>query len=515
MAGIFLCSCAVQKSPLGGKRDETPPLLDTIKSTPNYITNFKLDQVVLKFDEFIQLKNAFEQVVYSPPMKTKPELLQRGKKLTIKFSKTDTLRANTTYTINFGDAIVDLNEGNPLSNFRFVFSTGDVIDSLAISGQVVDDITQEPAEDVLVLLYDNLDDSIVYKEQPYYFAKTNESGAFEIQNLRSDTFKVVVLRDGNLNLKYEVGEGIGFLDTFIHITDSFNTPLKLNIFEPEVPLELMDNEFLPFKIKFEFSQQADKIEVRNARDSIFWIQEINKDSLILWHDNSVPNDSFFVLGDTIVYKRRVSSTEFEPLEPRRKNLKRNGTLPIGQPIELEFAYAITQIDESKFELSDSLVRNIDTLKLDSLNPRKLLINYDFKFGDTMGLFVLPGALSFVNGVSNDTITELVIPESPDKYGTLFLSLDSLETTSQYLMQLMDGDKEVLSRIIDSQPSAQFSFALLPPKKYSVRLTLDENRNGRWDQGSYVLKTQSEKWQSFPLEELRENWELEANVEWKQ
>jgi hypothetical protein len=505
----------VQKSPLGGKRDETPPMLDSLKSTPNYITNFDLEKVVLKFDEFIQLKNVFEQVVYSPPMQTKPEIIQRGKKLTLKFSKTDTLRYNTTYTINFGEAIVDLNESNPLSNFRYVFSTGDVIDSLGISGQVVDDITQEPAEGVLVLLYDNLEDSVVYKEQPYYFAKTDESGFFEVQNLRSDTFKVIVLRDGNLNLKYEEGEGIGFLDTFINVTDSFTTPLKLNIFEPDIPLEFIDDDFKPFRIKFEFSQKPDTVQISSARDSIYWLREVNKDSIILWHDNTIPNDSFYVLGDTIIYKRRVTKDEFKPQEPKRKNLKRNGTLPIGEAIQFEFSYAISGIDRSKFELSDTLIRTIDSISLDSLNPRKLLIDYDFKYGDTMGIFILPDALSFVNGVSNDTITELVIPESPEKYGTIFLTIDSLDLTNQYLMQLMEGENEVFSRIITDLPKADFTFKLLPPKKYSIRLTLDSNRNGKWDQGSYVLKSQSEKWQLFTLEELRENWELEAKVEWKQ
>jgi len=505
----------VQKAPLGGQKDETPPILDSLKSTPNYVTNFDLEKVILRFDEFIQLKNAFEQVVYSPPMKTKPEIVQRGKKLTLKFPSTDTLRENTTYTINFGDAIVDLNEGNPVSNFRYVFSTGDIIDSLEISGRVVDDMTQEPAEEVLVMLYDRLEDSIVYKEQPYYFAKTNESGGFQIQNLRSDTFKVVILKDGNLNLKYDSGEPIGFLDTFIVVDDSFSTPLTLNIFEPLLPVELVDDEAKPFRIKFEFTGNPDTIDIYSARDSVYWQREVNRDSIILWHDNSIPNDTFFVFDDTIGYKRRVSKAEIKPLKYKSSNLSRSGILPVNQGIELEFPYAISNIDKSKFELSDSLVREIQTLTTDSLNPRKLLISYDFKYGDTMGLYIDPGGIQMINGSLNDTITELVIPESQEKYGTIFLTIDSLDSEEQYYMQVMDGDRVVFEETIDGQSSATYTYTLLPPKQYNVRLTLDWNKNDRWDPGSYESKTQSEPWQLFPLEQLRENWELEAKVEWKQ
>ena len=504
----------MQKAPLGGQKDESPPELDTIKSTPNYITNFNLDKVVLRFDEFIQLKNAFEQIVYSPPLSTRPEIVQRGKKLTIKFPENDTLKANTTYTINFGDAIVDLNEGNPLSNFRYVFSTGDIIDSLRIRGNVVDDLTREPAEEVFVMLYDQLDDSIVYFEPPYYFAKTDKSGNFQIQNLRSDTFKVVVLNDGNLNLKYDDGEAIGFLDSFIYTTDTTPATLTLNIFEPILPIELIDEEFSPFKMTFQFTDSPEDIIIGNLRDSIYWQREINKDSLILWHDNSIPNDTFYILGDTITYKRRVFSGEVTPVNFRKTNLKRNGALPPKQPIELEFPYAIAQLDSLKFELSDSLVRPIKSLFLDTLNPRKVSIEYEFKQGDTMALFVEPGGVTFINGAINDTISQLIIPESTQKYGTLFLTIDSLDIGQQYIMQLMDGEQEIKRRIISDKIQAKFGFDLLPPKTYSVRLTLDENKNGRWDPGSYFEKSQSEIWQETKLEELRQNWELEANVEWK-
>ena len=323
LLGSAIFSCAVQKSPLGGPKDEDPPVLDTLRSTPNFQTRFQDVQIILYFDEFVQLKNIFEQVVYSPPLGVKPEVIQRGKKIKMKFSEEDTLRSNTTYTINFGDAIQDFNESNILENFRFVFSTGDVIDSLAISGNVVEDETKKPAEEVLVLLYDQLDDSIVYKEQPYYFAKTSKSGNFQMQNLRSDTFKLIVLQDENLNLKYDEGEKIGFLDSFIFVNDSLPGLLDLRIFQPLLRLQLMDEEQLAFKFKMEFNRSPHNIEIRNSSDSIWWQEEIVKDSIILWHNNTIAQDTFILFSegeilDTLVYKKRNPKASIPNIAVRKK-----------------------------------------------------------------------------------------------------------------------------------------------------------------------------------------------------
>lgn len=517
---IALGACAVQKSPLGGPKDENPPMIDSLKSTINYQTFFEQEEIVLKFDEFVQLKNVFEQVVYSPPLKVKPELTQRGKKIELKFSEEDTLRANTTYTINFGDAIQDFNESNILSNYRFVFSTGAIIDSLEIFGNVMDDQTRKPAEEVLVLLYDNLEDSIVYKEQPYYFAKTDKSGNFEIQNLRSDTFKVIVLNDGNLNLKYDEGEAIGFLDSFIYIIDSLPGKLQLNIFEPVLDLVLVDSESYPFKIALEFNRPPNNLTIRSTSDSLWWEEEILLDSMLLWHDNTVVSDSLIIMADgivldTLLYNMKKPKTSIDNITFKKKNTTRSKLLKTGETFTLEFPYPIVNIDSSKIEFEDSLNITGFELKVDTSNARKLQLNYDYRYGDTLNLQLLPSALSFINGAINDTISELILPDNPEKLGTLNISIDSLNQDEQYVFQLLDGDKVVKEEIISNKLLANYTYRNMDPKQYIVKLILDENRNGKWDPGNYMLKTQSELWKVFNIEKLRENWELEANVNWKQ
>lgn len=518
---VAVYSCAVQKSPLGGPKDEDPPKIDSLKSTPNFQTNFTEKEVRIYFDEFVQLKNVFEQVVYSPPLGTKPELIQRGKKIRLKFAEDDTLKTNTTYTINFGDAIQDFNESNILENFRFVFSTGDIIDSLEISGSVLDDDTQIPAEEVLVLLYDNLEDSIVYKEQPYYFAKTDEVGQFSIQNLRSDTFKVIVLKDGNLNLKYDEGESVGFLDSNIIITDSLPGRLALNIFTPEEALNLVDYEIYPNKISFEFNRPPYDLEIKNSSDSVWWRSESLLDSMLLWHDHTVSSDSFFLFAneevvDTFLFKRKGSPVVSDGGLPSKKdNLSRRDGLKTGEQLKFEFVFPIVGIDSSQFSLKDSVERTNFDISIDSLNSRFLEVAYDYKYGDTLNLTILPGGLNFINGDKNDTISQAIIPENPEKYGLIILTIDSLSLSEQYVFQLLDGEKIVKEEIIKNKSSEIFRYINMEPKEYVVKLIQDLNRNGKWDPGSYELKSKSEIWQIFSIEALRENWELEANVKWKE
>lgn len=512
-------SCAVQKEPLGGPKDEDPPVFDTLRSTENYQTFFEEKEIVLRFDEYIQLKNAFQQIVYSPPLTTKPEIVQRAKKITLKFPKTDTLRSNTTYTINFGDAIQDLNESNPISNFRFVFSTGAVIDSLEISGVVSDDITKKPAEEVLVMLYDILEDSIVYKEQPYYFAKTNKEGRFNIQNLRSDSFKLIILKDGNLNLKYDEGESIGFLDTFIYLTDSQTVDLELSIFKPVPALKLISTFNNPFKLKFEFNRSPYDLVLKNQLDSVWWVEEMNKDSLILWHSNDILQDTFYLFVDsipldTVPFTVKSFESTQSSVSPVRNNLKGRNILPSGQILAYEFNQPVRSFDTSFFSLKDSVDISDYTVQIDSIDRKKINFNYDYKYGDTLQLLILPGGINLLNGNTNDTINQTIIPDNPEKYGLIYLKIDSLDASEQYVFQFLDGEKIIKEEVIRDESSKEFVFRNMDPKAFVVKLILDTNRNGRWDPGSYQDKRQSEQWQTFDLEKLRENWELEITLNWK-
>ena len=205
-------SCAQQGSPSGGPKDEDPPMI--LESSPsNYSTRFDAKKIHITFDEYIVLDNVNQELVVSPPMEEKPEVSLKGKSLIIQFE--EELKDSTTYTFNFGSAIKDLHEGNVLLNFEYVFSTGDVLDSLSVRGTLkyAADL-KVPDEPISIMLYDDLRDSVPLTEIPLYVGRSDDSGVFSVNNLKADTFKIFALKDGNYNLLYDLPtEEIAFLDS--------------------------------------------------------------------------------------------------------------------------------------------------------------------------------------------------------------------------------------------------------------------------------------------------------------
>ena len=214
MVLIILAQCAKIGSPSGGPRDIAPPVI--LKSKPlNRSTQFTGNQIELTFDEFINAQGMSQELVISPPMVESPEIRMRGKTLVIGFE--EDLRENTTYTLSFGETIKDLNEGNILRNFEFVFSTGEKLDSLGVLGMATEAFTlqfPESEDPFFVMLYENLSDSAPMLEIPDYIGKITPQGAFLINNVRPGTYRLFALQDLNRSLKYDVPEEmIGFLDT--------------------------------------------------------------------------------------------------------------------------------------------------------------------------------------------------------------------------------------------------------------------------------------------------------------
>ena len=200
---LALWQCAKRGSPSGGPKDITPPKL--VRAEPeNFSTNFKATKIRLYFDELIKLEDVQNQLVVSPPFKNPATISPMGGpsryiEVTIK----DTLRENTTYTINFGQSIVDNNEGNPNSFLSYVFSTGDYLDSLTLSGAVKDAINRKADEFISVMLYEidsAYTDSTIYKQPPLYITNTGDSlPFFELRNLKAGKYALFGLKDVNKN----------------------------------------------------------------------------------------------------------------------------------------------------------------------------------------------------------------------------------------------------------------------------------------------------------------------------
>lgn len=210
---LLVAACASIGTPDGGPYDETPPVFLTSTPAANAL-NAKEQKVVLEFDEFIKLQNAYEKIVVSPPQLQQPEIKANGKRITVELF--DTLKPGTTYTIDFNDAIVDNNEGNPLEAFSFVFSTGDVIDTLGISGTVLEASNLEPLKGALVGVHSDLSDSAFNKKPFERVSRTDSRGRFFMRGLAPGKYRVYALADANGNYLFDQkSEKIAYLDSLV------------------------------------------------------------------------------------------------------------------------------------------------------------------------------------------------------------------------------------------------------------------------------------------------------------
>ncbi|PLX10928.1 MAG: hypothetical protein C0597_15950 [Marinilabiliales bacterium] len=210
---IIFSSCAKIVTPTGGPKDEDHPLIVEI-TPPDKTVNFRSKKVTITFDEYIQLKDLNNNLVISPPLEEKPEIKVKGKSLVIEFL--EDLQDSTTYNIYFGNSVQDFNEGNPIENFQYVLSTGLFIDSMTISGTVLNSFNLLPEEGVFVMLYKDLEDSIPIKKIPSHISKTDETGFFRINNIGNKKFKLFCLRDFNKNYLFDLpNEDIAYIDSLI------------------------------------------------------------------------------------------------------------------------------------------------------------------------------------------------------------------------------------------------------------------------------------------------------------
>lgn len=210
---LILVACAKVGSPDGGPYDETPPKFLTSTPLAN-ATNNKIKKIVLEFDEYVKIENANEKVIISPPQIEQPDIKASGRKVVVELF--DTLKENTTYSIDFSDAIVDNNEGNPMGNFAFTFSTGENIDSMEVSGTVLNAEDLEPIKGIMVGLYSDLSDSAFTTKPLERVARTNGSGRFVIKGVAPGSYHVFALQDADQNFSFsQKSEKIAFLSDVI------------------------------------------------------------------------------------------------------------------------------------------------------------------------------------------------------------------------------------------------------------------------------------------------------------
>jgi hypothetical protein len=215
---MIFSQCANPVMPIGGEKDTTPPRV--VGSVPeNYSVNFDGKLITIEFNEFVKLDKINQQALISPPLQTNPEYRIKGKSVQVRFQ--EDLKENTTYTVFFGNAIVDLTENNPLEAYSFVFSTGSILDSMSMAGNLQFAFNRKLAEGAFVLLYrDEIDtipaDSLPFRVKPYYVARADKKGDFRFRNLRNEPYRMYAIEDKNSNFLYDKGgEAIGFVDELV------------------------------------------------------------------------------------------------------------------------------------------------------------------------------------------------------------------------------------------------------------------------------------------------------------
>ncbi len=512
---LTILSCASTGNPSGGPKDETAPGIVGHKSDQNFQVNYFPDKIELVFDEWIELKNASKQVIISPPMIKPPRFKGQGKKVTIDFENSDTLRENATYTINFGEAIVDFREGNILKNYSYVFSTGDFIDSLSVEGSITDAYTKELVPEMLVMLYDNLEDSAFYKERPFYFSRTDENGNFKIDFIKSDTFRLVALMDGNLNYRFDnSSESIAFLDTIFELHDSTLQLFELESFtERGTPIITEKDSDYKNLLSFQIEEKTDSFNFRFLNE-VEHVSVWADDTLKIWYRNI--QDSFLrldILGDTLKFKEydtKRDTLELNSLSSREG--KKSKPLAPRDSLMLLFKIPVIKVEKDSIRLIDTSGQRVNfDFELDTLDPRKLYLKHRWKENVKYDLKLQPGSITDYFNRWNDTMEYRVFVSSTDKFGVINASFSDLKENQQYVLLLQFNKELITKTILDGNTLESISFRDLVPGSYRISLIQDTNRNGKWDPGNFKDKRQSEKILHFDLEELRANWELDVNI----
>ncbi len=518
---LVLLGCAAMQKPQGGPRDRTPPRL--IKATPENMTrNFRAKQIRLEFDEFFSLKNPFQEISISPAQEKTPTYKANKKTLVIDFK--DSLQKNTTYVINFGKAIADVNEGNILDNFTYVFSTGPHIDSLSISGDVKNMLTEEHEKEVTVMLLTPKQDTIWAKKKPTVYATTDTSGNFTLNNLAAGDYRIYALKEASPNKIYDnENELVAFKKQTIHLTkDTGNIHISLFKQEPEKIRSIERRFDLDGKLYFTFNKPLDKPSVK-----ILSPAELDKQKLVYFNKTndtigiymrSMEFDSIKVSFlqnnkplDTITLRkgRKEAYTRVITLQ---YNTSLDNRLRPATDLQMIASLPIERVDQSQITLNeDSNTVSNFTINQDTSNLKKLSIKYNWKPNSQYKLFFNEGALIDIYGDKNKKLLKPFIADKTENYGQLALKIKIPDSTTAYVIELLNEQK----KIVHTDPvtkNATITYKNYPVGKYNIRVVYDTNKNGKWDTGNVKQKLYPENIWLYNKElTIRSNWDAEENL----
>lgn len=569
LSSLLFYSCANRgMGPQGGPKDETPPKV--LKEKPlNGSLNVEPKQIVVEFDEYIQLDKVSDNVLVSPPQQRPPEVKAVGKKLQVNFA--EPLLDSTTYTIDFGAAICDNNEKNVFEGYSFSFSTGDVIDTMQISGLVLNAEDLNPISGVIIGVHTDTADSALTTMPFTRIARTDSEGFFSIKNLKHGTYRLHGLQDVSKDYLYQPGEGLVIYDSLLTPvchqewltdtlwTDSLTvdtvTQQLTTVYEPDNLLLFFFREdkqrhyFVralreqPHYFTLYFAAPQDSLpQLQPIGDD--WMQyaicqpNLTNDTIVYWLVDSaaikmdtiafemtyLKSDSVYQLQpqtDTVraIYRApRISEKARRQMERNKKTprvaISTNGKSPfeIYTPLQLNTATPLTEIDRTKI----SLYQEIDSLKKPlsfSLVPTDSAsmhyeISYPWEAESTYGIAIDSAALTDVYGSVNEVFTASFKIRSLDEYSTLVINVEPF--TPQAMIQILDEKDQVVRTLPALEGGTKFQY--LSPKSYYVRMFIDYDGNGVWTTGDFLLHRHPEPVYYFHSKlTLRANWDFEETI----
>jgi len=495
----IIFSCARRGRPEGGPKDENKPIM--VKTDPAFKSiHFDEDEIKIYFDEFIKLKDVTSQLIISPPLKYPPVISPQGtpsKKITIKIK--DTLQENTTYTFNFGQSIIDNTEGNVLDNFKYIFSTGDYIDSLEVSGTIKDAFDFKMIENPTLMLYpivENFNDSIIYNEKPMYVGSTLDSVNWNISNIKAGKYLLVALNDNSKNYKFNPKEDkIGFHSTYISVpTDNtynislFNEILPFKL--PTKPKEVAKGHIIygyegdasDFKVKLlsEITNEFKSISTFDQqKDTLhYWFKNYEKDSILMTASKKI-------VLDTVIIKLRA-----EEIDSLKIGASSQGTLHLRDTFKIASNVPMVKVDTTKIYFIDKDSMQVPYQVVVSKNKNRLIFDFDKKEQNKYNLALFPGAITDFYGVQNDTLNVSFTTKKSTSYSSLFLKINNVKSYPIIIHLIDDKGKVIEKKYADK--AREYQFENLLPSRYKVRIIYDTNKNKKWDTGNFLLNQQPEE-----------------------
>ena len=504
LIGSVAINCATRGNVEGGPKDLNAPQI-TRQIPENYTTNFDSKEIRIYFNEYIKVKDLRKQLIISPPMDTEATVTPLGTASKyIQIVINDTLDNNTTYAFNFGQSIVDNNEENPYDYYRYVFSTGDYIDSLRVTGRILDAENREPDNFVSVMLYEvdsTYTDSTLYYEKPKYITNTLDSlTVFSIDNIKAGSYKLVALKEENPNFVYDPKtDKIGFHEGFITVpTDSFYV---ITMFKEVLDFKATrTKQVAGQKIAFGYEGDYEGTEIDALGDSLQnletrIIKDQKADTLYYWYKPKVEQDSaLFVIknktySDTLIHK-------FRDLEKDSLTIKAvtGGTLNFKEDFILTGTVPFENFDESRITILNKDSLEVDFTTTYSEIENHFNISFEKEESQKYAISILPNAIEDFFGNVNDTINLSVRTKPLADYSNMRVTL--INADYPMILQLVSDNGEVKYEKYTTEPKL-IDFQNLAPGSYYLRAIFDANENKKWDTGDFLNQTQPERISYYP------------------